>query len=92
MEDSRNYEKVLCLIAGGFVEQGSQCVVVVEGSDKPEELQMSIVKSITPDDDPDVLMKKLASESKIPLSKISVAVYAICGGIRGDTGDPTSRV
>lgn len=80
---SDEYHNLLGLIAGGFVQEGSQCVVIVESNDNSEHLCMSSVKSATPRENPDELMKKLSSEMCKEVSKISVSVYAICGGIHG---------
>lgn len=73
----------LCaLVAGGFVESGSQCVVAIESVGK-QDCQMIAVESVTPEDPPEKLLEKISDSISEPSCNVTVTVYGICGGLQG---------
>lgn len=80
--DSRLME-MCAFISGGFVTEGSQCVVVVEAKDSAP--QMFSILSKTPHQTSDELFTEVAATLNTVPDNISVSVFGICGGFQGKT-------
>ncbi|AAR26835.1 FirrV-1-A11 [Feldmannia irregularis virus a] len=78
--------EILCHIAGGFLQAGSQCVVGVETTTNG--IALYNLTSILPEKMPEDLMKMLGAELGMDPSHISVTVYGLCGGIAKTTHQP----
>lgn len=83
--DSRLME-TCSLIAGGFVTEGSQCVVVVESKGSPP--QMFSIISKTPHQTSEKLFSDVAMSLKTVPDNICVCVFGICGGFEGKDFKP----
>lgn len=78
--DSRLME-MCSYISGGFVTEGSQCVVVVESKGSTPQMFSIIAK--TPFQTSDELFSEVAEMLNTVPDNISVSVFGICGGFQG---------
>ncbi len=67
--------------AGGMVEAGTECIVVLRKDD--QDISKIDVISATPSGSPADLVEKISNLSGIPKLDIEIFVYVVIGGARG---------
>ena len=82
--DMSDLEQLCAGLAGGFSQEGSDCVVCI---DSPETPQNQLVKVVArpplPLEDPEALLNGICTASDSDPAKVVVTVFQLCGGIDG---------
>lgn len=79
--DTTNLVTACGNFAGGMVEAGTECIVVLR-KDGDEVSKIDVVSG-TPTGTPAELIESISTLSGIPKTQVEIYVYAVVGGARG---------